>query len=323
MASDSLKHPGILPSDPFAEAGRKVLRFHFNRMLQHETGSRIGYDIEELHDMRVATRRMRAAFDVFFEAYRPKIIKRYVKGLGNTGKALGRVRDYDVLIDNTQKYLTSDDNSLRDFLGILIDAWFVEREFARIKMLKYLDGRKYAVFKKNFGKFVDSPGEGVSKYLNKQVVLVKDIAPELILACVDDVKAFKESVTEPDVDQLHTLRIKFKKLRYTLEFFREILSPEADDVIKDLKRVQDHLGNLHDNDVARKKIRRFTKDWEDQYPKPSKKKQERIEPVYVFLKARNKELTHLIDTFPDVWNFYQRSAFQENLRKAISIRDFQ
>lgn len=60
-----LKDPGVLPDDPMSEAGRKVLRFHFGRMLEHEPGTRLGDDIEELHDMRVATRRMRSAFRVF------------------------------------------------------------------------------------------------------------------------------------------------------------------------------------------------------------------------------------------------------------------
>ena len=47
------------------EAARKTLLFHFERMLKHEPGTREGEDAEELHDMRVATRRMRAALRVF------------------------------------------------------------------------------------------------------------------------------------------------------------------------------------------------------------------------------------------------------------------
>ena len=59
------KTPGVLASDNVAEAGRKVLRFHLARMIAREPGTREGSDPEELHGMRVATRRMRAAWRVF------------------------------------------------------------------------------------------------------------------------------------------------------------------------------------------------------------------------------------------------------------------
>ena len=96
---DSLKNvraPGVQPDDLLAEAGRKVLRYHFTAMLRHEAGTRLGEDSEALHDMRVATRRMRAAFEVFGEVFRPKVLKTHVKRLRTAGRTLGRVRDLDV-----------------------------------------------------------------------------------------------------------------------------------------------------------------------------------------------------------------------------------
>jgi len=63
-----LRHEGYPPKQAVAiamsEAGRKVLRTHFARMLANEAGTRLGEDIEELHDMRVATRRLRAVLFV-------------------------------------------------------------------------------------------------------------------------------------------------------------------------------------------------------------------------------------------------------------------
>ena len=59
------RKPGLKIDDTMAEGARKTLYFHFRRMLYHEPGTRLGQDIEELHDMRVATRRMRAAIRVF------------------------------------------------------------------------------------------------------------------------------------------------------------------------------------------------------------------------------------------------------------------
>jgi hypothetical protein len=90
---------GVKAIDTMAEAGRKILRFHFAHMLSHEKGTLLGEDIEELHDMRVATRRMRAAFDVFGQYLKPKAVKKHLKRLRTAGRMLGRVRDLDVFME--------------------------------------------------------------------------------------------------------------------------------------------------------------------------------------------------------------------------------
>ena len=81
--------PGVEGTDPLAEAGRKILRFHFARMLDREDGTRSGEDIEDLHRMRVATRRMRAAWRLFGDAYRHKAERRYVRELRAVAASLG------------------------------------------------------------------------------------------------------------------------------------------------------------------------------------------------------------------------------------------
>jgi len=99
-----LKNPGVIAEDPHAEAGRKVLRFHLARMLAREPGTRAGIDPEELHGMRVATRRMRAAWRVFGDAYNPDRTKVYRRRLRELAALLGGVRDLDVLIEATEAY---------------------------------------------------------------------------------------------------------------------------------------------------------------------------------------------------------------------------
>ena len=91
--------PGVVGDDTLAEAGRKVLRMHLARMLAAEEGTRLGADIEELHKMRVATRRMRSVWRVFDGAYRPKVQRRYVRELRTVASALGAVRDLDVQLE--------------------------------------------------------------------------------------------------------------------------------------------------------------------------------------------------------------------------------
>src|SRR5206468_11461701 len=83
------KTPGVLTDDHLAEAGRKVLRFHLARMVAREPGTREGTDNEELHGMRVATRRQRAAWRVFGDAFDQKRTARHPRRLRDVARDIG------------------------------------------------------------------------------------------------------------------------------------------------------------------------------------------------------------------------------------------
>jgi CHAD domain-containing protein len=316
-----IKKTGTEAADSLAEAGRKVLRFHFARMLQHEDGTRRGEDIEELHDMRVATRRMRSAFEVFGEAYKPKVIKPHLKGLRATGRALGRVRDLDVFMEKAQHYIDEQVIEQDDGLQPLLQSWQHEREQARAEMIAYLDSDAYAWFKGAFYDFLVAPGAGVKQppatdFHPRQV---RDIAPVLIYTRLGRVRAFDAVLDSASLDQLHALRIEFKKLRYTTEYFEEVLGPEANLVIKDIKKVQDHLGDLNDAQVATEILRAFLTQWDDEQAQLSVVERHSPEPIMDYLSYRYTERHRLMLTFKDTWGHFSRPEFRQNLAAAISV----
>ena len=94
--------PGVRADDTMAEAADKILLFQLRRMIEHEPGTRKGEDIEELHDMRVATRRMRAALRLFEAFLDPEALRPFLKTLRRTGRTLGAVRDLDVFWEKTE-----------------------------------------------------------------------------------------------------------------------------------------------------------------------------------------------------------------------------
>ena len=98
----------MLPDEAMSEAGRKAMYTHFLKMLANEAGTRLGEDIEALHDMRVSTRRMRAAYRIFADYYDPKIFAPFNKGLRRTGAMLGAVRDLDVLLEKAEAWQAPD-----------------------------------------------------------------------------------------------------------------------------------------------------------------------------------------------------------------------
>ena len=136
----------LAADDPMSEAGRKVLSVHFNRMLANETGTRLGEDPEALHDMRVATRRMRAALAIFAPHYTEKALRPLLKGLRRTGRTLGAVRDLDVLLEKARAYAAELPTEDAVSLDPLIAAWESTRDRARCAMLAYLDAPAYRQF---------------------------------------------------------------------------------------------------------------------------------------------------------------------------------
>jgi CHAD domain-containing protein len=230
-----------------SEAGRKTFAFHFRRMLYHEPGTREGEDIKALHDMRVATRRMRAAFRVFGSFFDPKVVAPHLKGLKRTGRALGAVRDLDVFRLKIQVYLDALSELQRGSLDDLLVVWDEQREAARQRMNAYLDSEEYRRFVERFDEFVETEGMG-SLLISPdggepRPYRVHHVAPMAVYGRLAAVRAYDEWVTIPDppLARLHQLRIACKGLRYTLEFFGEVLGPEASSVIEEVVTLQDHL----------------------------------------------------------------------------------
>jgi CHAD domain-containing protein len=311
----------VQPEDALAEAGRKVLRYHFTAMLRHEAGTRLGEDIEALHDMRVATRRMRAAFEVFGEVFKPKVLKSHLKRLRTAGRTLGRVRDLDVSLEKVTHYLQTLPAGERQGLQPLLDAWEQERQVAHSRLVAYLDSPEYREFTEQFFVFLTTPGAGARPIPEALPAApqVREIAPVLIYTRLAAVRLYAAVLPNASVEQLHTLRIECKKLRYTVEFFREVLGREAKAVVNDLKDLQDHLGDLNDAQVATHILSNFLAAWDAQQASLPLAERQNPESVVAYLAYRHAERHRLLTTFHDMWQRFERQEFRKNLALAVSV----
>jgi CHAD domain-containing protein len=128
----------------------------------------------------------------------------------------------------------------------------------------------------------------------------------------------------PDVplSRYHQLRIASKGLRYALEFFQEVLGPEAGTMIGEVKALQDHLGDLQDAVVASNLLRDFLM-WGTWGHVESQRKiawpaETVVAPgVAAYLSARQAELQHLVRTFPQVWARFPTPGFSRLLASAL------
>ncbi len=319
--TDKVEMIPVLPSDPLAEAGRKVMLQQFIAMLSMEEGTRKGEDIEALHDMRVATRRLRASFEVFGEAFEAKILKPHLKGLRATGRALGQVRDLDVFMEKAQLYLNGLPQDEPHDLDLLLQAWQTQREQARASMLDYLDSKEYQSFKESFNIFVNSPGVGAVPLPkgNPTPNLVRELAPALIYERLAAVRAYDGVIAGAPVEQLHALRIEFKKMRYTVEYFRDVLGPQSKMIINEFKGLQDHLGDLNDAQVAIHILQDFLKEQSRKAKSGEQIPEAEIQAIIDYQAYRQAERDRLKETFPEAWAHFNSPEFMQQLALAISV----
>jgi CHAD domain-containing protein len=92
----------IDPDAPFAAAAAETVRVRGPELLEFLEGTLDGSDIEQLHSMRVASRRLRAALEVYEGCFEEKPHRRLLRLVKDSADALSEARDLDVQID----YLT-------------------------------------------------------------------------------------------------------------------------------------------------------------------------------------------------------------------------
>jgi CHAD domain-containing protein len=226
-------------------------------MFEYEPGTRSGEDPENLHKMRVATRRQRAAWRVFGASFRAGRTRRYRRGLREIAARLGAVRDLDVQLEAADAYRKDLPPTEQRALEPLLAEWRSHREDARTLLLRELDSDDYQRWVDDYRDFVRTEGALVLPVGAVEPHRVRDTAPSRIWTAYEGVRGYEAVLRWADVQTLHDLRIASKWLRYTLEFVREALDPEAGILISRVTALQDHLGLMHDADVAAAMARTF------------------------------------------------------------------
>jgi len=307
---------GINASDTLIEGAHKILRFYYSMMLSHEAGTHLGDDPEELHDMRVCTRRLRAVFDIFETGFSKKTLRKHRKGLRAAGRALGLVRDWDVFLLKSQQDIASLQEIDQKSLQPIVNKWQNQRQQARIKMVKFLDSSKFQSFKTSFLSFACDLTAGAKKpvhtyfegQLLPEAIYLRDLVPGMLYARLAKIRAYESvlpgciaDLTQTQMAHLHALRIEVKKMHYSLDFFKEILEAEGKVLLKAVKKLQDLLGELHDADVACICLEEIT-------PFPA---------LQIYIKLKKQQRQDLLKAFPDAWQDFNSPENRSLLAYAL------
>jgi CHAD domain-containing protein len=232
-----------------------VLRRQFSTLLAREPGTRLGDDIEELHDMRVASRRLRAAMSLFRDLL-PETVVRQLPDLAWLGRALGAVRDLDVQLEQLDEWLDEVAEPDRDALEALRSLLEEQRRTAREAMLEALDSPRYEAFVRAFGRTLRAGHHARS---GPAALPALAVAPDLIEKRFRQFRKAGDGIDpESPPTDYHALRIRAKRLRYTLEFTTALYPGHTERLTKRLVALQDLLGLHQDADVAIERLRRLT-----------------------------------------------------------------
>ena len=302
--------PGVLASDSLAEAARKILYFQFQEMLYHQAEIDGDDVVEGVHKMRVAIRRMRSAYRLFdgilTSAYYGKLPRR----LKHTALLLGQVRDLDVARIKTETYIKSALRGDGATLTPLLDLVHERRISGLEELRAWFEDPGYAKLLARMTAAVEAPTtDPLPNVLPSAAYQVKHVLPRLIYTQWEAVARFDTVIEHANSTTLHALRIEFKRLRYTLEFFEGVLGPSLKLVIKEIKAMQDHLGDLNDAEVAGVLLRDLQKDL--------KKSQKHA--VDDYRAVREAEATQLKEGTPAAWANFNRPAVHEALAQAIGV----
>ncbi|MCW2633474.1 MAG: domain containing protein [Pseudonocardia sp.] len=248
-----------LPDPLIAQAGdppvhhvRAAIDLRLRALLRHDPGTRAGRDIEHLHQMRVAVRRMRATL----KAARPLLDPAWADGLraelGWLGRALGPVRDLDVLLQRLRAESADFDPAERAAAQALVSDLHADREVARAVMLAALASPRYTALLERLADAVRLPLPTPSATSHQ---------PELADLVRAEYQSLSNAVRRADDNPpdavLHALRIRGKRLRYTGELAEPALGAPMQRLLKVTAALQDVLGEHQDACVAEQRIRKL------------------------------------------------------------------
>lgn len=257
------RKPELRPEMAFREAATRVFRVHFEALRAAEPVARMGDDDEGVHRTRVATRRMRAAFRVFRDAFPPGRLDAAKRLFGSTGRALGPVRDLDVMLQRLPRLSLDLPEPLAGELEPLFHLLVERRDAERRRMLAYLGSHSRLRATERFERFLErneqrygiGGGAPVRRRRGPGERPASEVAPALLHAAARRVFKKGDRIDKhAPPEALHDLRIAVKRLRYTAESLSDLVPPDLATWLRRTSELQELLGAYNDARVMEARL---------------------------------------------------------------------
>ena len=305
-----LHEQGLSAADPAVHLAYRCLIEQFEEMLVQEAKAWEGLDPEGVHQMRVCTRRLRAAFRAFRDVLPANAVRSFNREFKWVAAVLGKVRDLDVYRDNLDHYAAevaaADAAHAGDYERHLDDQW----RKARRRLVACLASRRYERLKDRFARFLmRGPSRRAMKAFGG--VTIGDAARQLIGRRYKALRRDGRAITPGSPSEsLHAVRIQCKRLRYLFEFFAPIYGSELKPEIKRLRKLQDVLGEFQDACVATEQLRQYA----EGVPMRTRNRGQLI-ALGQLISGQNRQAAIRRADFPRAWRKFDRKRG----RKAVLV----
>lgn len=243
------------PAMPVEEATSVILHSQLAIVEANREGVQRDWDPEFLHDLRVATRRTRSLLRQFKEVLPRSGFKRLRKDLRWIGRVTGTKRDIDVYLGTLATYDRIFSPEIAKGLQPLRDYLTGRQREEQTLLARELDSARYRRLISSWREAGLSGGRSAS-----DVPIAKIAAARIISGHRKVLDLGAQIGDRLDPVQMHRLRIACKELRYLLEFFRTLFGPKVlNRVIKEMRGLQDVLGEINDLQVQQENLQRYAK----------------------------------------------------------------
>lgn len=299
----------------------RVLLRHLASMVQEMDGVRDAVDIEYIHRMRVASRRLRNAFALsagFLPGDRAAI---WLKQIRKVTRALGAARDTDVQLDMLHSFLQElkDPRHAPGIQRLALRLSQIRRQ-EQTTVLKTLAGLEksgvVADMQKVLTRLQTTPeDEPFSHFLYHH-------AHDAILSRLENVFSFEQYIHQPErVAELHAMRIATKWLRYTLETFAPLYPTKLELEITTARKVQEMLGFIHDCDVWQEYLTNFEleeRELMQAYYGHSRYMYKITRGLEFFRQDRLNQREKMYKTFLKSWEKWKEQGIWETLKQTLA-----
>lgn len=234
----------VKANTPVGKAMALILPPKVHDILALEPLVRAG-DVEGLHNIRVATKRLREATRLFIPAFGKRRMKSHLEHLERLNDALGKARELDVLGLHLQDLAAKDDR-LADGLRPLMEALARRRAAADEQLMPVLD-ETLPYLEQDFIELLEDRSKKRRDVWKMPFI---ELGCRSVQERARQAFALEPVARDPDaVAEFHRMRIAVKKLKYALELFLDVLGKPAKKAYKPISNLQELMGLVHDCDV--------------------------------------------------------------------------
>lgn len=300
------------------EWAAEVLRVRFDEVIDLRGGALDFSNIDGVHAMRVATRRLRSALHDFAPLVKKPFSKKLRKDIKRLAGVLGGVRDQDVAIVALEKLSgKAEDESIKAGLATFIKERNIVRDSARLDLTEAVAISKITVLQDKFATAIDKLAARKS---SKKNVSFSEAGRAAVTDGLRELIDTATSLYHPfQFKELHKMRIAAKRLRYAVELFTacwgEAIAPFAGEIAE----MQGYLGEAHDCDVWIKSLSERLASAEKD---PAPDQNDRLTAVWLlsrFVKKRTKNYLSALK----LWRRWQSEQFVGRMRLLIEMGESQ